>query len=469
MFELIRLNKRKSTALFLIMGAFLLTLGYLIGRIWFPASNGIPGILIASAIWIVMTLISYFSGDSILLATSGAVEVKGNEYPQLINVVEEMKISANLPAMPRIFIIPEKAPNAFATGVKPEKSSVAVTAGLLDRLNRDELQGVIAHEMSHILNRDILFMTFSGILLGSIVLMSHVFFRSMWFGSTRRYRSGNSRQGGGQAIVLVLTILLAILAPIIARLLYLAISRKREYLADATAARLTRYPEGLASALEKIAGSTIELNSANDVTAPMYIASPLRKKHKRASTGLTSTHPPIEKRIQILRALSQGANYKDYQAAFSDIEGGGIIPPSGLKDVDPVSIRKASAASPARDKKTGQRDLGDLMRAVNKFAFLTCSCGLKIKLPPDFKKPALSCPRCKKNLTVPLTNTADKYRQGSKAMDATDSSGAIQNYQRKGHGWESFSCRCGQSLLLSPDFRGHKMQCVNCGSEIDIS
>jgi len=469
MFELIRLNKRKSIILFLVMGAFLLTLGYLIGRIWFPNSGGLPGIFIAAAIWLIMTLISYFSGGSILMATSGAVEVAREAHPQLYNVVEEMKIAANLPAMPRIFIIPEKAPNAFATGVKPEKSAVAVTAGLLDRLNRDELQGVIAHEMSHILNRDILFMTFSGILLGSIVLIAHVFFRSMWFGSTRRYRAGSSREGGGQAIVLVVTILLAILAPIIARLLYLAISRKREYLADASAARLTRYPEGLASALEKISSSDIVLKSANDVTAPMYIASPLRKKTRRKSNALTSTHPPIKERIRILRALSQGVNYNSYQAAFASVKGGTIIPPSGLKDTDPIPAREISTKSPPRDKKTSHRDLGDLMRAVNNFIFLTCSCGLKIKVPPDFKKSTLPCPRCGKILAVPLQGTSVGESKGKKQTTAAAKGSTEQTYHRKSRGWETFSCSCGQSLLLSPDFKGEKLQCVNCGNEIRIS
>ncbi len=470
MFELIRINKRKSFALFLLMGAFLLTLGYFIGRIWFPNSEGgLAGILIAAAVWLILTLISYFSGGSILMATSGAVEVARDAHPQLFNVVEEMKIAANLPAMPKIFIIPEKAPNAFATGVKPEKCAVAVTAGLLDRLNRDELQGVIAHEISHILNRDVLFMTFSGILLGSIVLISHVFFRSMWFGSTRRYRSGSSREGGGQAMVLVLTILLAILAPIIARLLYLAISRKREYLADASAARLTRYPEGLASALEKISGTDIVLQSANDVTAPMYITSPLRKKARRKSSALTSTHPPVKERIRILRALSQGVSYNSYQAAFAHIRGGTIIPPSGLQDTGPIPVRDVSSGSRSRDKKTSQRDLGDLMRAVNNFIFLTCSCGLKIKIPPDFKDATLSCPRCHKIHTVPLTGTPVRRGKKKKPAKAVTQSSPEQTYHRNGSGWETFSCNCGQPLLLSPDFKGEKLQCFSCGRNISIS
>ncbi|MFC1683713.1 M48 family metallopeptidase, partial [Candidatus Zixiibacteriota bacterium] len=273
MWELIRKNKRKSIILFICMGCFLILLGYLVGYVFFPPEGGIAGVLIALFLWILLSVVGYFSGDSILLGVSHAREVSHDVHPQLYNIVEEMKIASNLPAMPKVYIIDEPAPNAFATGVKPEKSAIVVTAGLLSRLNRDELQGVIAHEMSHIVNRDVLFVTFAGIMLGSIVLISQVFLRSMWFtgGSSKRYRSGKKTAGGGQAqlIMVAVAIAFAILAPILTRLLYFAISRKREYLADASAARLTRYPEGLASALEKISSSKRLLPSANKVTAPM--------------------------------------------------------------------------------------------------------------------------------------------------------------------------------------------------------
>ena len=185
-----------------------------------------------------------------MLSVSNAKEVTPEVHQQLFNIVEEMKIASNLPKMPKIFIINDAAPNAFATGTKPENSAITVTAGLLAKLNRDELQGVIAHEMSHIANRDILVMTFAGIMLGCIVLISEVFLKGLWFsgGSSARYRSKSS-SGGGQAqlVMMIAAIILAILAPIAAQLLYFAISRRREYLADANGARLTRYPEGLAS------------------------------------------------------------------------------------------------------------------------------------------------------------------------------------------------------------------------------
>ena len=412
MWELIQANRRKSIILFMCMGICLVALGYVIGSVFFHDGGGITGIFIALAIWFILSLISYYSGSSIILAVSKAKEVTHDVHPQLFNVVEEMKISASLPVMPKIYIIPDPAPNAFATGMKPEKSAIAVTAGLLSRLNRDELQGVVAHEMSHIINRDVLYMTFAGILLGSIVIISEVFLRGMFYSSmsSRRYSSRSSRGGGGQAqlIIMVVAIILAILAPILARLLYFAISRKREYLADASAVKLTRYPEGLASALERISQSNLDLASANKVTAPMYIANPLKKKGRKLS-NLTSTHPPITERIKILRNISQGANFKNYQNAYALTKGksAAIIPASGLRETEDIPIRKASVKKRKEPgKKKGMRDIGDLMRKVNKYAFLVCVCGLKIKVPPDFKNPVISCPRCGHKNEVPLAELA---------------------------------------------------------------
>jgi heat shock protein HtpX len=308
-----------------------------------------------------------------------------------------MKISASLPAMPKVYIINEAAPNAFATGVKPENSAVAVTAGLLARLNRDELQGVVAHEVSHIVNRDVMFMTFAGIMLGSIVLISEVFLRGLWFSGGGRYSSKSSKSSGqGQMIIMIVAIAFAILAPILAQLLYFAISRKREYLADASAVRYTRYPEGLASALEKISDSSIELKTANKVTAPMYIVNPLKPKGQKLS-DLTSTHPPISERVKILRSISGGANYIDYQNSFNKVkrQKEPLIPSSGLADQNSIGLKEA-VITPAQlgIQKQTKRDTGDIMMKVNNYSFINCSCGLKIKIPPDFKKNELFCPRC---------------------------------------------------------------------------
>jgi heat shock protein HtpX len=397
MWELIQSNRRKSLVLFISLGITLILLGYFFGGAYYPDGGGYIGIFFALIIWGILSLISYFSGSKILLAVSGAKEVTKEVHPQLYNVVEEMKISAGLPVMPKIYIINEAAPNAFATGIKPENSAVAVTAGLLAQLNRDELQGVIGHEVSHIVNRDILFMTFAGIMLGSIVLISEVFLRSLWFSGGGRYGSRSSKSSGqGQMVIMVIAIVFAILAPILAQLLYFAISRKREYLADASSVRYTRYPEGLASALEKISNSTLELKTANKVTAPMYIANPLKPKGQKLS-DLTSTHPPISERIRILRSIAGGANYIDYQNAFNKIKRNksSIIPNSGLSDSNVIGLKSAMpiAGSAMLDKDT-KREMGNIMMKVNNYSFINCECGLKLKIPPDFKLSEITCPKC---------------------------------------------------------------------------
>jgi len=295
MWELIRVNKRNSVLLLGAMGTVLLLLGFVLGMVFgrgHPQAGWI-GMLIATVIWLVMTGVSLSSGDQIMLTASKAVPVTQEVHPMLFNVVEEMTIAANMPKMPKIYIINDPAPNAFATGRSPETASVAVTAGLLAKLSRDELQGVVAHEVSHIIHRDILFVTLAGVMLGSIVLISQIFLRGMFYssmGSRRRYSSSRGQGGGqAQAFMLIAAIILAILAPILTQLLYFALSRKREYLADAGGVRLTRYPEGLAGALEKISGTNINMEAANKVTAPMYIANPFRGKKMM---NLYSTHPP---------------------------------------------------------------------------------------------------------------------------------------------------------------------------------
>jgi len=392
----------------ILMAVCLMLLGFVIGLAFFGEKGGFAGLIIATAIWIILTITSFAGGDQILLAASRAKPVTHDVNPQLFNIVEEMKIAAGLPAMPKIYIINDPAPNAFATGRSPKSASVAVTAGLLARLNRDELQGVVAHEISHILNRDILFITLAGIMLGSIVLLSQVFLRGMFYssmtGSRRRYSSG-SGNGGGQAqiIMLVVAIIVAILAPIMAYLLYFALSRKREYLADAGGARLTRYPEGLASALEKIASDpSPQLAAANKVTAPMYIANPFKKKKQRKLSDLTSTHPPISERVRILRNMTHGASFKDYSDSFASVTKTAAIMPASALTKEDIALREASAKAKKKERRESQmHQVGDIMRMVNGFIFLTCVCGLKLKIPPNYKHPNVKCPRCSKTLPLP--------------------------------------------------------------------
>ncbi|MEJ2720746.1 MAG: M48 family metallopeptidase [bacterium] len=476
--------------LFAGMALLLAVLGYAVGSAFDARQGGIIGLVLAIALWMALTLISVNSGDQILLKVSRAREVTKDVHPRLFNVVEEMKIAAGLPGMPKVYIIDDPAPNAFAIGIKPEKSAVAVTAGLVEKLNRDELQGVVAHEVSHIMNRDSQLMTVAGIMLGSIVIIAEFFLRSMWFmpSSSRRYRKGS---GGGdprlQLIMVVVAIALAILAPIFARLLYLAVSRKREYLADATAAQLTRYPEGLASALEKISSSPLSLESANKVTAPMYIVNPLVKKDMKLSS-LGSTHPPTEQRIKILRTMAGGADYRSYQRAFSKVtkSHSAVIPTSGLRGTKRVEARAASSdETDVKGAKKSTRDVMDLMRAVNGYAFLVCACGLKIKLPPELAKPSIKCPKCGRENKVPGAELAavgavvgavsgagrvagDGGVDGGTGAEAGPGPGGRYEYHRKGDGWETFACACGNRLQLSPAFSGTMISCRKCGRNITI-
>jgi heat shock protein HtpX len=409
MWELIQSNKRKTMILFFAMGVALVLLGYFIGSYFYPGGGGIFGIVFALLIWFILSLISYTAGGSILLSVSNAQEVTPGVHQQLFNIVEEMQLAANLPKTPKVYIINDAAPNAFATGIKPENSAITVTAGLLSKLNRDELQGVIAHEMSHIANRDILVMTFAGIMLGSIVLISEIFLKGLWFtgGSSVRYRSRSSDSGQGQIVIMVVAIIFAILAPIAAQLLYFAISRRREYLADANGARLTRYPEGLASALEKISSTDLDLKSANKVTAPMFIINPLKKKGMKLS-DLTSTHPPTSERIKILRSMAGGVNYVNYQNAFNLVKGKSsvLLPASALADNTKIDVRKPESDIESHDNVKEKRNLGDLMMSVNKYAFIVCACGLKMKVPPDYKEKSITCPRCGRINEVPFGDIA---------------------------------------------------------------
>ncbi|MFC1865427.1 M48 family metallopeptidase [Chloroflexota bacterium] len=395
MWEQIRSNRIRSVVLVVGMGLLLLLLGYVLGLAFL--TSGMGGLAIALVIWVVMSLVAYFQGDSILLAASGAKKIKRDDHPRLYNTVEEMKIASGLPKMPDIYIIDDPALNAFATGRDPDKASVAITSGLLQKLNRDELQGVIAHEISHIKNRDVMLMAMTSVLLGTIVILAWYGSRVMLFGGAGRSRRSSSGGGGqGQIIIMVVAIALAILAPLLAYLIYFAISRKREYMADACGALYTRYPEGLASALEKLGASTGQLKSANKATAPMYIINPFRKKG-RAATDLSSTHPPISERIRILRSMGGGASFAEYDTAYRKVHigGGGIMPASAIALAGATSLPVTPLNKVAEpDKITRTRETSDLMWKLGKYREIDCDCSAKLRVPPGFKQPEIKCPHC---------------------------------------------------------------------------
>ncbi len=301
MYEQIASNKRKSVLL--ILGAVLLlgAVGYALG-LWFQA--GPAGAVIALVVAAAMSVGSYRYGDRIVLASGRAREVTPDEEPRLHNIVEGLAIAAGVPK-PRVYVVPEQAPNAFATGRNPEHSSIAVTRGLLDMMNRVELEGVIAHEMSHVVDRDILVGTIVATLVGAVVLMSEFFMRSWWWGGFRGRRGDDSGGGGIEALVFALGFVLLILAPIAGQIIRLAVSREREYLADAQGAMLTRYPPGLASALRKIAAAPHAMRSANNATAHLWLDQPSRIPGQQMGTleRLFSTHPPIAERIRRLEEM----------------------------------------------------------------------------------------------------------------------------------------------------------------------
>lgn len=262
-----------------------------------------PGILVIAVIFsLIMNVTSYWYSDKIALSLSGAKEAKREENVELFRIVENLAITAGLP-MPRIYIINDPAPNAFATGRDKNHAAVAVTSGLLAMLDKNELEGVIAHELSHIGNRDILLQSVVVVLVGFIAILAHIFTRSMWWGGERR---NSDREEGGQlgAIIAIVGIVFVILSPIIAQLIQLAISRKREFLADADGVLLTRYPEGLASALEKISAYEQPMQRANNATAHLFISNPFGHKAFKGLAKLFMTHPPTEERIRILRNVA---------------------------------------------------------------------------------------------------------------------------------------------------------------------
>lgn len=293
MYDQISSNIWKSYALVFLFFLLVIGLGYLFAVAW-----GFPELVALAVIFaIIMSIGGYYHSDKIVLRMSQARPATKQEHAHLVNSVEGLAIAAGLPA-PKIYVIDDPAPNAFATGRNPENGVIAITTGLMEKLNRVELEGVIAHEMAHIKGYDIRLMTLVAVLAGTVVLISDWILRSMWYGR----RVTRVRRAEGSPLILVLVILAAILAPIVAMIIKMAISRKREFLSDVQGAMLTRYPEGLASALDKIASDHQPLEVANKATAHMYIVNPL-KDVRGSLNSLFATHPPIEERIRRLRAM----------------------------------------------------------------------------------------------------------------------------------------------------------------------
>ena len=296
-YSAISANKNKTWAIMLLFVLVITTVVFVFSK---ALGYGLGFAGIALVLAGITSIGSYYYSDKIVLATSGAKEIEKKDNPELFRIVENLCIGDGL-LMPRIYIINDPSPNAFATGRDPKHAIVCVTSGILELLDKTELEGVIAHELSHIKNFDIRLMGIVAVLVGFIAILSNLFTRQLWFGG---FNNREDRNSGGQSIFLIIGIILAILSPIAATLIQLAISRKRELLADASGAMLTRYPEGLASALEKLSNDSNSLKSASNATAHLFIVNPFKGKDtKQWFVSLFDTHPPIEERIKALQAM----------------------------------------------------------------------------------------------------------------------------------------------------------------------
>jgi heat shock protein HtpX len=300
-YEQIAANKRKTVLLFVLAILLVGAVGYAVGLL---TQSGVVGLVIALVIAVAMSLGSYFYGDRIVLASTRAREVSKEEAPRLHNLVEGVAIAAGIPK-PRVWIVPEAAPNAYATGRDPEHSHVAVTQGLLEMMNRVELEGVLGHEMAHIADRDILVGTVVATLVGAVVLIAEFSMRMWWWGGFRGRRGSDAGGGAASALIFAAGFVLLILAPIFGQLIRLAVSRNREYLADAQGSMLTRYPPGLIAALKKLQTAPTAMRSANNATAHLWLNQPSRIEGERMGTmeRLFSTHPPLADRIRRLEEM----------------------------------------------------------------------------------------------------------------------------------------------------------------------
>lgn len=405
MLEQIESNRRRSALIVVVMGVLLVTVGLALGMFLTNDQGGaILGGAAALGVWMVMWLFARFQGDNALLQMAGAREIAKQDHPQLFNIVEEMTIAAGLPHMPRVFIVDDPAPNAFAVGRDPTKAAVAVTIGLLQLMNRDELQGVVAHEIAHIKNRDVALMTTAGIMLGAIVMLADIGTRAMWWGGGARRSRDNNNQGGGQAIIALIAIVLLVVSPILAQLIYFALSRRREYLADASGAAFTRWPEGLASALEKLGSSRIPQADQSRVTAPMYIVQPLAPgQNQRNFTAALSTHPPLEERVRILRTMGKSADFASYDRAYQQIAGGHVI---GKRTLEASKAVEARAPEPIKAELVPAqptarlREASDAYLAGAGYVRVRCpQCQAMLKIPPQRQGRLNQCPRCGGQLT----------------------------------------------------------------------
>jgi heat shock protein HtpX len=498
MWALVRANRLQTALLVAVSLAVSVVIGYVLGRLAGMALGvgprveaGLVGVEVAIVVWILITVVTSYQGDALILAAAGAEPIEFKDHPQFCNVVEEMALAANLGRTPKPFVIHEQAMNAFATGIRPESTAIAVTAGALSRLNRDQLQGLVAHEIAKIAHGDVLFLSLVSLMTGAVFSRTS---RRDTFSRNPRYMRGSAPMPAGQRLARALCGSLALFAPVYAVFIAMGVVRKRVYLADAAAALYTRYPEGLAGALHVISGDPFTLVHANRGIATLCTINPFKKEmgiHTPFLLG--ATHPPTKTRIGILRRIHSGVSLGAYQRAWQTETGakGRLMPEAALKAVRPLPIRAGEHAS---ETATGSaerlRATGDLVRRLHDYLFLGCACGMRIKLPPTYPRDHVGCPRCGRLCAVPtaalLTGAARAAAVEAAAVHAdatlegrdTEREAAAREraltappalvITRTTPGWMTFKCTCGTPNQLSPSFGAPNTVCPECKAKIAI-
>lgn len=397
MWELVRKNQQKTIFLMILLGGFLVFLGALASSYF--NGNITDGVVVAVILWGIHFFCSFYMGDSLFLNSNRAEKITDSSLsPTLWNVTEEMAIASGMAKTPNIYIIDDHAPNAFAVGRNPENSSIAVTAGLLKLCNRDELQGVVAHELAHINNRDSLYMVMAASMISIISFITSLLRSSA---NQRSYSRTYQHSSQGNAAGMVLLIIPAIIISMFTSLIYYSISRKREYLADATGAIYTRYPEGLASALEKISTHHKPVVSADRASAPLYIVNPL----KGNLSGSFSTHPPVENRIKILRSIGTSMDYAAYNTAYKNVmqTNHNLLSKKTLAQDLPSQERPPlPQTEPSNTILSRHREATDTLWKLHDYQFIHCTCDTTLKIPAQYKGRTISCPHCHKSYTIEL-------------------------------------------------------------------
>ena len=472
--ELIEFNKRQTVFLFIILAVFLLILGFLIGYFIKGITGGYWGILGGFVLWAIFATVSYFMSDQIILNITGVGIPDKETFKPLYNILEEVKLAAGLQITPDILVVDEQAVNAFTLGKKTEQSVIVLTSGLLSKLSRDEIQAVIAHEVAHILHKDNLLMT-NAIALGWLIIFLSAILRGNIFASSSDRRRSSST-GGGSIQLMLLSLIFSILAPIITIIIIQTISKKRIYLADATAVRLTRYPAALISAMDKISESDVSYVNKNRMTAILFFDDPYTD-----SFSLFKSHPPLLKRIRILQALNDSVNYYDYSMAFSKVtRKKRIMPLSLLKNTETLPIINAAVATTPlfSSNSTNKIMANDIIRSMLNYTFIACDkCGMQFKLPEDFVKPLIKCPRCGNEIKNPHPKVIESTKKEDDEIKIIKSDIITKEVDGKKHymykrknknAWETFTCICGDSKQLSPFFTNKQFYCVNCGRKIEL-